>query len=983
MLNQGIDVAGKLKEGVGVRSIKAAPRYTVGIDLGTTHTVVAYAVQGATQIELFEIDQLIALGEVAPRSLLPSVRYHPTEGELPLDDLQLPWPQVDVGPNAANTATAVVHGHLALTMGALVPGRLVTSAKSWLSHTAVDRTASILPWGAPADVVKVSPLAASAGYLAHVRAAWDTAHPTALLAKQDIVLTVPASFDEGARALTLEAARMAGLPQVRLIEEPQAAFYDWVHSHREALAADLGVVGLDGDSARRLLVVDVGGGTTDLTLIQVEMAYVDGTLQPKLTRTAVGDHLMLGGDNMDLALAHLVESRLAPQGSASEQPIERSNERLSAARLSQLTQRCRAAKELLLSQDAPESTTVIVLGSSAKLIGGSRSVTLTREDVSRVLVDGFFPAVASDALPQRARSGLVEFGLPYASDAAITRHIAAFVARSGTVPDTLLLNGGVFHAPALVERLHSTLNGWSAQGTSPLRLLHNPHLDAAVARGAVAYALARAGLGARIGGGSARSYFLVLDDGIQSQRGICVLPHGAQEGHEITLSDRTFALRLARPVRFYLASSVTRTAHQPGELVDLSRGNFVRLPPIATVVQPLAISPGTAHSALEVLVQLSTSLTEVGTLEMHCIALNDNGNDSKNDSGLDIRQRWRLEFQLRGDAANSATANDLADIPLPHPRLKEAVDIIDRVYGNRAQNVDAKEVQQLRPQLERLLGTRDSWDTPLLRALFAALLAGAKRRRRSAPHERLWFNQIGYALRPGFGHPLDDWRVAQLWDLFGPGIAFSREPQHWSEWWTLWRRVAGGLTAEQQDMVYEAIAYYLQPAGCQDIPSPGGPAMQGLDDMVRMAASFERMAVSNKVQFGGWLLQRLKKPTENVQSWWALGRIGARQPFYGSAHNVVPPEVAAEWLEALLAQDWSKTEPAAFAATQIARATGDRVRDVPDALRERVVQRLIAGRAPVSWVAMVREVTALEDVDEADKRRMFGESLPAGLKLVV
>lgn len=929
-------------------------RYTVGIDLGTTHTVVAYAVatKGEPQIALFEIDQLIALGEVAPRPLLPSVRYQPTAGELSPGDLQLPW--------LRSEADSAVQGGLALLLGAQVPGRLVTSAKSWLSHTAVDRTAPILPWGAPDDVAKVSPLAASVGYLAHVRAAWDTAHPAALLARQDIVLTVPASFDEGARALTLEAARLAGLPQVRLIEEPQAAFYDWVHSHRDTLAADLAV---DAHTARRLLVVDVGGGTTDLTLIQVDMA--NG--HPVLTRTAVGDHLMLGGDNMDLALAHLVESRLSPAGASSDRPAER----LSAARLSQLTQRCRAAKELLLSPNAPESTTVTVLGAGSKLIGGSRSVTLTREDVHRVLVEGFFPSVSADAQPQRARSGLVEFGLPYASDAAITRHVAAFVARTGAVPDMLLLNGGVFHAQALVERLHSTLSGWRAHvAAAPLRLLHNPHLDAAVARGAVAYALARAGQGVRIGGGSARSYFLVLDDETQdvskdgtiSQRGICVLPHGAQEGHEIALNDRTFALRLARPVRFYLASSVSNTAHQPGELVDLSEGNFVRLPPIATVVQPLGTT-----SALEVLVQLSTSLTEVGTLEMHCIAQKDPA------------QRWRLEFQIRGDAALS---NDVADAPLPHPRLKEAVDKIERVYGNRAQNVDAKEVQQLRPQLERLLGTRDNWDTPLLRALFAALLTGAKRRRRTAPHERLWFNQIGYALRPGFGHPLDDWRVAQMWALFEPGIAYSRDPQHWSEWWTLWRRVAGGLTAEQQDMVYEAIAYYLQPAGCQDIPSPGGPAMQGLDDMVRMAASFERMAIANKVQLGGWLLQRLQNPTENAQSWWALGRLGARQPFYASTHTVVPSEVATEWLAVLLAQDWSKAEPIAFAATQIARMTCDRVRDVPDALREQVAQRLITARAPAGWVAMVREVTALADLDEADKRRMFGESLPVGLKLV-
>ncbi|BDT69669.1 chaperone protein HscA [Comamonadaceae bacterium OS-1] len=897
----------------------AKPAFTVGIDLGTTHTVVAYAstaARGAAKIQIFAIPQLVAAGEVAALPLLPSVRFHPAPGTLLAADVQLPWP----------SAESAVLGRFALELGAQVPGRLVASAKSWLSHTAVDRTAPILPWGAPDEIPKVSPLAASASTLAHVRATWNAQHPP--LEHQDIVLTVPASFDEGARTLTLQAAQLAGLPKVRLIEEPQAAFYDWVYNHRATLAADL-------HATRRVLVVDVGGGTTDLTLIDVDL--VGG--EPKLTRTGVGDHLVLGGDNMDLALAHLVESRMG------------GSERLSAAQLAQLTQRCRAAKELLWSPGAPESTTVTLLGSGSKLVASARSASLLRSDLDSILVEGFFPTVAADAQPQRARSGLVAFGLPYASDAAITRHVAAFLQRHpGQMPDALLLNGGVFHAESLVQRLHETLNGWA---TAPLQLLHNPHLDAAVARGAVAYALARAGKAPRIGGGSARSYFLVLDDGITSQRGICVLPFGAEEGRATTLADRTFALRLARPVRFYLASSVTDTRSQPGALVDLSTGGFVRLPPIATVVH-------SDSSAREVLVQLSTALTEVGTLEMHCIAVDDPA------------QRWQLEFQLRGDAPVVVEA-------APHPRLADASVAIARVFGDRSQGVEAKEVKQLRATLERLLGSREGWDTPLLRTLFAQLLDSAKRRRRTAQHERQWFNLTGYALRPGFGHPLDDWRVQQMWELFAPGIAHSHEPQQWSEWWTLWRRIAGGLTAEQQDMVFEAIAFYLQPVGGQDVPTPDGPRMQGLDDMLRMAASFERLSVANKVQLGTWLLQRLQKPGENPQTWWALGRIGARQPLYASLHHVVPPEVAAQWLQALLAADWSQAEPAAFAATQIARATGDRARDIPEALRQQVLNRLTAARAAPGWIAMVREVTAL---DAADTKRVFGESLPVGLKLV-
>ena len=465
--------------------------YIVGIDLGTTHTVVAYAPLagqgGPADIRLFDIEQLVAPGEVAARPLLPSVRYHAAPGELDAGALQLPWP-AEPEPGAAT----VVFGQLARKLGAQVPGRLVASAKSWLSHAAVDRLAPILPWGAPDDVPKVSPVEASASYLRYVRAAWNARFPDSPLEQQELVLTVPASFDEGARALTLSAARQAGLPRVRLLEEPQAVFYDWLLRHRQQLAEALA-------QTRRVLVCDVGGGTTDLSLIEVEWA--DG--QPQLTRIGVGNHLMLGGDNMDLALAHAVESRMGGTGGAPAAP-------LSASRLAQLMDRCRAAKELLLAADAPEQAPVTLLGGGARLIGGSRSVMLAREEVEQLIVDGFFPQVDADAQVRQARSGIVAFGLPYARDAAITRHIADFLRQHGPhMPDTLLLNGGVFRADALVRRLAQTLGDWRGE---PLRLLHNDNPDVAVARGAVAYALSQKGQAPRIGGGSARSYFLRLDD---------------------------------------------------------------------------------------------------------------------------------------------------------------------------------------------------------------------------------------------------------------------------------------------------------------------------------------------------------------------------------------------------------------------------------------------------------------------------------------
>ncbi|MDN7180586.1 hsp70 family protein [Caballeronia sp. SEWSISQ10-4 2] len=920
-------------------------QYIVGIDLGTSNTVVAYVRADANEIRVFDIDQLVGLGEVGAQDLLPSVRYHPAPGELAPGDLQLPWS----GADDREMQPAVI-GRLARTLGAQVPGRLVTSAKSWLSHVSVDRLAPILPWGADDEVSKVSPVTASASYLAHVRASWNQRFPHARLEDQDVVLTVPASFDDGARALTLEAAHIAKLPALRLLEEPQAAFYDWLFHHRATLGTELA-------QTRLVLVCDVGGGTTDLTLIKVH--FEDG--EPQLTRIGVGNHLMLGGDNMDLALAHLVEARFAKEQT-----------RLSAASLSQLVERCRAAKEELLGAQAPDSVAITLLSAGARLVGGARTMELSREEVEQIIVDGFFPTGGSDELPRRSRAGIVEFGLPYAADPAITRHIAAFLSRLNAqsrdaldtsdsapsllpMPDTLLLNGGVFRAKALSERLASSLGAWRQK---PLHVLQNDHPDVTVARGAVAYGLARAGHAPRIGGGSPRSYFLVLDEDAQASRGVCLLPRGTEEGHEVHLEDRVFALRLGHPVRFHLISTVADTAWQPGELADLTTRDFVRLPPVATVVHQQD-----TRGPRERLVKLTTSLTELGRLEMHCTATDD------------ASQRWLLEFQLRRDDAEHNVS-----AAIRHPSLDKAIELIDRTFGARSANVNPKEVKRLRAGLEQLLGPRQSWDGALLRELFGALWERAGRRRRSADHERLWLNLAGYCVRPGFGYPLDEWRIEQLWSLFDDGIQYVNEGQVWSEWWTLWRRSAAGLHEDAQLQVLDAMAWLQAAAGAKRQKLPFDPTKVGYADMLRLYASLERIPVDRKIEIAEQLLARLQRSSENHQSWWAVGRIGARRPFYGSAHGVVPADVATRWLDAIFALDWRKVEPAVFAAVQISRMTGDRSRDLPLPVRETVARRLEAANAPPAWMEMVREVVAL---DNADTGLVFGESLPAGLKLIV
>jgi molecular chaperone DnaK (HSP70) len=954
----------------------AAPAWLVGIDLGTTNTVLAYAAPRSQEVETFAIEQLVAPGEVAPSLLLPSSRYHPAAGELAAGALQLPWP----APQDPGGVPDAVVGRLARLLGAHTPGRLVASAKSWLSHHGVDRTAPILPWGAPDEVPKVSPLAASASYLAYLRAAWNARHPERPLEQQDLVLTVPASFDEGARALTLEAARLAGLPGLRLLEEPQAALYDWLHRHRAALLDELA-------DTRLVLVADVGGGTTDFSLVKVELN--DG--MPRLTRIGVGNHLILGGDNMDLALAHLAESRLLGQDNRQDGQ-QAPQARLSAARLAQLTERCRTAKEQLLAPDAPEQVSVTLLGAGSRLIGASRSATLTREDVARIVLDGFFPLNETKEGAKRARAGIVEFGLPYASDPAITRHLADFLRQhaqaarealgidddgSLPVPDTLLLNGGVFRGAALAQRLADTLSAWRG---APIRVLHNADPDVAVARGAVAYSLARQGLAPGIESGSARSYFLLLDDAQHAGklRAVCLLPRGQQPGLEVRLLERSFGLRLGRPVRFHLVSTTADpqgAPPRPGDLVDLDPAEVVRLPAIATVLR--------AHKAeakAEIPVQLAAALSEVGTLDVHCVAEDGSG------------QRWKLEFQLRG--AEHDSADDDAEEALP-PRLDDALQRIDRIFGSRNQQVDSREVRQLRGSLEHLLGSRERWETPLLRRLFDALMERAKGRRRSAEHERVWLNLAGWCLRPGFGHPLDEWRIGQLWALFETGAQYHKDSQVRAEWWTLWRRVAGGLSTESQLRLLDDFAFNLQAEPADRAKRPVTLVDGSEDDMLRLGASLERIPAAYKVEIGDWMLQQImaippvpkpdpKTAATYARYLWALARVGARQSLQSSAHEVATIAAAERWLEILMQLDWKRIEPAGFAAAHIARKTGDRSRDIGaglsgEALRQQVLHKLAASGAPASWAAMVREVVEL---DQASTTRMFGDALPPGLKLL-
>jgi hypothetical protein len=809
-----------------------------------------------------------------------------------------------------------VVGAFARERGAQVAGRHVASAKSWLCHPSVDRTADILPWGAPPDVPRLSPVAASARILAHLRGAWDGAHPDAPLAEQEVIVTVPASFDEGARALTLRATAEAGLPRVVLLEEPQAAFYDWTRVHRASLDAELREV-------RLVLVVDVGGGTTDLTLIRAE---VREDAPPLLERIAVGDHLLLGGDNMDMALARTAEARM-PQ-------------RLDSSRFGALVEACRGAKELLLSPEAPERATVAVAGSGSRLVGGALSAELSRDEVRALLLDGFFPRVAATEAPARTAraAGLTEMGLPYAADPAITRHAAAFLQRhartaAGQHLDAVLYNGGALTPALLADRLTEVIASW---GGRPLRRLRNDAPDLAVARGAATYALVRRGLGLRIGGGSPRAYYVGVGDG---EKAVCVVPRGAAEGSEQPLG-RDFTLVLGRPVRFRLFASSGYRPEQPGDVVQVD-DDLAELPPVQAVIPGEGTVP----------VRVRAALTEIGTLEVFC----------------EGAQRWKLEFQLRSGAPEAGGVSQL-------PRTIEAArEQIQIVYGKKP--VAQAHAKDLWRGLERVLGDRASWTLATDRDLWGVLWAGAQKRRRSADHERIFLSLCGYLLRPGFGAPLDEWRTEQAWTLFAQGLTHHKEAAVWASWWILWRRIAAGLPQEAHESLFEAIAPHLRPAPKGRVANPGKkPPGLGVDEMVRLLGALERLPVPRKIEAGSWLLEKL--PGAGVA--WALGRLGARVPVAGAAHHAVPPEVATEWLERLLALDFRRADEAPFAIAQLARLCGDRARDLDAEVRARAADRLEKSAAPPEWSRAIREVQAL---GEKDEQRVFGEALPLGLHL--
>lgn len=595
-------------------------RYVVGIDLGTTHCVVGYAPitkDQRPQIRIFNILQVTAPHELKALPMLPSFIFLPGHHDVPPGSIRMPWDDTSSEPS-------YVVGEFARQRGAEIPHKLVSSAKSWLCHAGVDRTKPILPWGSPGE--KLSPVEAMSLLLSHIKNAWDAEmakdDPALALERQDILITVPASFDAVARELTVQAAQMAGIENFTLLEEPQAAFYGWIYDNEEAWRKLVSVGEL-------ILVCDVGGGTTDFSLIEV--TEEDGSLA--LRRVAVGEHILLGGDNMDLALAYLLRQRISS--------------RLDDWQFRMLWYQCRIAKEKLLSREEVQKEPVVILGRGTSLIGGTLRTELSREDVQEVLLEGFFPHCSIDEAPQRkTKMGVREMGLPYEDDPAITRHMAYFLRRQmkegeKAFPAAILFNGGVMKADAFRHRVIEVVESWGRKGG--VRELAAADLDLAVARGVAYYGFVRRGRGVRIRAGASRTYYIGVESAMPSVPGIptpvkalCVVPFGMEEGTSAEIKDREFGLLVGDPAVFTLMASTVRQEDEIGSVVEDWEGDIQPVATMETVLTPseeLQVYESSAGTVVPV--WLESRMTEIGTLELHCV-------DATNPE-----RKWKLTFNLK------------------------------------------------------------------------------------------------------------------------------------------------------------------------------------------------------------------------------------------------------------------------------------------------------------------------------------------------
>ncbi len=877
--------------------------------------------------EVVPIPQWESIDRLTETHTLPSFLYLPTDAEAS---------QLHRAENSGNASW--VCGRIARKRAAETPGRVAHSAKSWLGHHAVDRTSAFLPWGS--DEIpperKISPIRASGLLLNYLRGAWDSRFPDRPFDHQEITVTVPASFDAVAQRLTLDAAAEAGFPKsVRLLEEPQAAFYRWLETHADP---QMLWSQLPGNAASHVLVVDIGGGTSDFSLFEIRRH--EGSREPLIRRVAVSDHLLLGGDNIDLALAKLLEPRLAGK-----------DETLAGNQWQDLVARCRDLKERCLAETGSdqEEFPVALPGRGSGLFAGSLSAKITRAEVMAILLDGFYPECAADARPAEADAALREWGLPYAADSAITRYLADFL-RDLPKVDALLFNGGSLYPESLRARILQQIGAWQ-EGSAP-RILENPEPDLAVARGAARYGSILHHRSARIQAGAARSIYLEVHQGGKPSL-VCILPRGAEPEEAHAISHPGLELRLNRPVRFQCYYSTRHDNDAAGAMVPLNYQNFHKLPPLQTIARLDGKSPNERLP-----VTLSARLTELGLLHLECVS-----------ADPAITNVWPLAFNLRAGSVGGVVVGE-SDPGVNPATLAKAKDRILAMFSARLDAADPLTAARLLKSLEEILDApKADWNLMLVRSLWTTLKRCIPCRVNSVEHDEAWLILAGYFLRPGFGAELDPVRIDDLWnalteDPIHPGKQI-RLQRH-----ILLRRLSGGLDRPRQQAVLDA-----------ELPTLRG-AKKPSAELVRLVGSLERVDPNSKIELIDLFRHKAAELAESggyaAPYFVSLGLLLNRTPLYTGPESIVSPDLVSLAFEAFRDLDWKASPELQDLFLRAARVIDDRNLDVPKPLRKEIARKLSKAGVPPHKVTRVEEHIP---IDRSEQVSLYGESLPPGLLL--
>ena len=924
-------------------------RFSIGIDLGTTSSALAYVpLTGDAPPEALAVSQWETADALAEAPTLPSFLYLPEAAFA-----------AQLRGTVPGTQEWIV-GRLARRRAGEAPGRVVRSAKSWLCHHAADRSAPILPWGSEdlAPAQKISPVRAAAFILSYLRAVWDGSFAGSGCAfdDQEITITVPASFDAAAQRLTLNAAEEAGFPKsVRLLEEPQAAFYCWLQHHGSANAL---WEGFDAHNAepRHVLIVDIGGGTSDFSLFQLRPGSSSGI--PDITRVAVSEHILLGGDNIDLALAVLLEPRLVGERG-----------QISGPQWDHLIASCRDLKEQALagSTAGNERLTVALPGRGSSLIAGAQTATLGRDEVERLVLDGFFPMCDARTRPYRTQAGLRDWGLPYAADSAVTHHLADFL-RDRPRVDAVLFNGGSLHASILRQRLLEQMAAWGG-GTCPLEL-ENAGPDLAVALGAARFGKLLHGRSGRIAAGAARAVFLQVQRAPSATNQavppafVCVLPRNASAEQVFDINLPGLEVRTDQLVSFQACSSTRHGRCQAGDVLPWDAEALHMLPLLQTIIRT-ANGP-VAEPGRSVSVRLAAKMNALGLLQISCVSIDPL-----------TSQSWPLEFNLRPHEHGSAASRDPASAPVAANTTtgarQAAQGQITTIFTRPPSKTEKLTANTILKHLERIFGLpRHEWNAALLRDLWPTLNERTIGRTLSVEHEEAWLTLAGFLLRPGFGFAHDGLRMDELWRLRDTGLRFPGKRAKVQEY-ILWRRVAGGLTAERQEMLL---------GGELDSIRAG----RASPELVRLAGSLERLPRETKAEliqtFIALVLPRVEAKQHCAPYLAALGLLLNRAPLYAGPETVVVPEFVARAYTAFRDFDWAEPELLELQNLflRAARVVDDRNLDVPKSLRNQIARKLeSAGIAPMRTAA----IRAFMPVGRIDRTTLYGEALPPGLVLAV